>query len=281
MRVCIVSPHLDDAILSCGIAMQRLAAAGDEVVGLSVFTAGSGSALRRAEDRLAMSRIGTEPVHLDELDAPDRDPTYRSVRRLVGGALDPGDPYIDRVERRVCAFLGERGVDVAYFPLAAGSHIDHRIVHAVGRRIRGIAVRYYEDRPYVLWPGVLQGRMRQLGADAGLPEVTEQAMRGSVGDYHHLGLFLPEAEREALLPVYLAALGEAAPRVLAARATELVATEEELRRLYGCLALYASQIPAMHGDADRFVADSLRHERTRSGRSAYVERAWTLEALAP
>lgn len=90
MRACIVSPHLDDAILSCGVVMQRLAAASRQVLGLSIFTAEARTELRKREDRLAMARIGATPLHLDELDAPDRDPMYRSLQQFFLVEALPG-----------------------------------------------------------------------------------------------------------------------------------------------------------------------------------------------
>lgn len=279
MRLCIVSPHLDDAILSCGVLMQRSRARSDEVLSLGVFTAGTLSEARKREDRLAMAKIGAVPFHLDELDAPDRDPTFRDLRALFFAALDPEDECITRIGRRVQEFLSDYRIDIVYFPLGVGTHIDHRITHEVGRRIRGIAVRFYEDRPYALWPGVLQGRMNQLGADVDLPRVTARMMVDAISSYHYLRYFMPAGEhREATLPLYTAAATGTSTRTLPARSEALQATADELRTLYGSLRLYASQMDSIYPDCDTFVGDVLRSERTLSGWAGYVERTWTLAA---
>jgi len=277
MKICIVSPHLDDAILSCGILMQRRRALADDILSLNIFTAGTLSETRKQEDRVAMARIGAVPFFLDELDAPDRDPVYKSLQQLFFRPLDPTDAYIAKVERRVRDFLCQNSVDVAYFPLAAGTHIDHRIAHEVGTRMKDTAVQFYEDRPYILWPGILQSRMNQIGSDAALPRVSEQVMTESVELYHYLEHFVPEGRhREETLPLYLAAMNQPSCKRVAARSEELVATDDELRALYECLALYESQMKDIYADYDTFTRDSFRYERTMSGKTAYIERSWTL-----
>lgn len=272
MRTCIVSPHLDDALLSCGVLIQRRRALGDEVLVLNVFTAGAGAAERRAEDERATARLGAEAVYLDELDAPDRDAAFRSVRALVFGDAD--DLVVGRVERRVREVLAARAIDVAYFPLAVGTHVDHRVAHAVGRRIDDRSVRFYEDRPYVLWQGALQARMRELGVDAGLPVVSAQAMAAAVEDYAYLEYFLPRELQAELLPLYLRPTAQGA--ALAARCEALTATSDELHVLYSALACYTSQMPLIYPSESIFMRDSLRHEQARTGECAYVERAWAL-----
>src|SRR5690606_20165826 len=113
------------------------------------------------------------------------------------------EAYISKIEERLNAFFAEHQIDVAYFPLGAGNHIDHRITFKVGMRIKNIPVKFYEDRPYILWPGVLHGRMHQIGSDAVLPPVTERMMRDSLGTYHYLKHFVPEGEyQETCLPLY-------------------------------------------------------------------------------
>jgi hypothetical protein len=287
MKICIVSPHLDDAILSCGILMQRRRAAGDEVLSLNIFTAGTNGENRKVEEKNAAAEIGAAPFFLDELDAPDRNPVYWSTVKLFWGdfAEVPAD-YIDKVESRVRAFLAEHKVDEAYFPLGAGGHIDHRIAHEVGRRIahgggrdiKNMPVRFYEDRPYILWPGVLQGRVSELGMDAALPRITGKAMAATLGDYHYLKFFVPEGEyQQACLPLYYAAAERASARSLPAESETLApATEAELRKVYAALACYESQMHLIYADYENFVKDNMAYERANSGRDVYAERFWSL-----
>ncbi|MEZ0225760.1 MAG: PIG-L family deacetylase [Alphaproteobacteria bacterium] len=279
MRICIVSPHLDDAILSCGILIQRRIAAGDAVFSLNIFSAGTNSENRKKEDQRAQGEIGASAFFLDELDAPDRDPQYKSLVKLFFGMLDAShDAYIDKVAGRVEEFLEKNKIDMAWFPLAAGTHIDHRVAYEAGRRIKSVPVRFYEDRPYILWPGVLQGRMNQIGSDAALPQVTEKMMRDTVHSYHYLKFFVPEGSyQQETLPLYIAAATQKSAKTLRAKSEELTATDPELKKIYRSLAMYDSQMPLIYSSYDNFIADSLAHEKALSGRTAYIEKSWTLE----
>ena len=280
MRICIVSPHLDDAILSCGVMMQRRAAAGDKVFALNIFTAGTNAANRRKEEIAAQSEIGAEPHFLDELDAPDRDPKYIPLANLFFGRIDASHrPLIERVAERVRGFISGHKIDLAVFPLGAGGHIDHRMAFEAGRRITGVPVRFYEDRPYILWPGVLQGRMNQIGSDAKLPAVTPQAMKETLNSYHYLKHFVPEGDyQRETLPLYYAAAAQKSAKTLKAKSDELTATDKELKVLYDSLARYTSQMHLIYSSFDNFIHDSLAHEKARTGKAAYIERSWTLEA---
>ena len=280
MRICIVSPHLDDAILSCGVLMQRHAAAGGKVFALNIFTAGTNGENRRKEEQAAQSVIGAEPYFFDELDAPDRDPKYIPLTNLFFGALnDAQRPYIEHVAGRVRNFLSGHKIDLAIFPLGAGGHIDHRTAFEVGRRITSVPVRFYEDRPYILWPGVLQGRMNQIGADAALPVVTPADMQATLHSYHYLKHFVPEGYyQDECLPMYYAALKRTAPVSVKSTVTEQApARETELKKLYEALARYDSQMHLIYSSFDNFVKDSLAHEQARTGTPAYIERSWTLQ----
>jgi LmbE family N-acetylglucosaminyl deacetylase len=126
-----VSPHLDDAALSCSARILRDVAAGKRVLVATVFSAGApDEARRKREDRRAMKRLGVEHVHLDYRDAPWRNRRFDSFRAIVLGKAD------FRLRLRFDA-------DEIVAPLAIGTHVDHRIVHAAFPR-----AMYYEDRPY-------------------------------------------------------------------------------------------------------------------------------------
>jgi len=282
MKICIVSPHLDDALLSCGILIQRHKARSDEILSLNIFTAGTNSENRKKEDRNAAEKIGALPFFLDELDAPDRNPLYQSTIKIFFGPIeDVPEHYIQKVTQIVNDFLMQHKIDVAYFPLAAGTHIDHRIAFTAGMRIKNTRVRFYEDRPYILWPGVLQGRMNQIGSDAALPPVTARMMQETLHSYHYLKHFVPEGEyQKACLPLYYAAAEQKSARTLTAASETLVATEKETKKLFDCLNLYESQMKFIFPDYETFIRDSLSYERVNSGKSVYAERSWSFKPAA-
>lgn len=277
-RICIVSPHLDDALLSCGIMIQRRVAAGDKVFILNIFSEGTNAANRQNEERAAAALLGAEPFFLNELDAPDRDPKYKPAENLFFAPLEQADrPFIDKVASRIDGFLQRHRIDLVFFPLAAGTHIDHRVAHAAGRILNSAAVLFYEDRPYILWPGVLHGRMNQIDADAALPPVTREQMLASLGDYHYLKFFVPAGHyQQHCLPLYFKMLEDTSARTLKASSETVLATEVELKNLFAALELYESQMLHIYRDYENFIADNYRYERFMSGRDVYEERYWSL-----
>ncbi len=278
MKICIVSPHIDDAVLSCGIYIQRQRAAGNKIIVVDIFSAGTNSDNRKKEEAAALKIIGAEGHFLDELDAPDRDSRYKSVKELFLGKMDGSQEQdIQRVQKRLEEFFAVHKIDLAIFPLGAGTHIDHRIAFEAGRRITATPVKFYEDRPYILWPGILQSRMQEICSDAQLPAVSDAEMRKALEKYHYLTHFMPPgAHREETLPLYLGALAHASAKTLKAKSEELIATEAELRKTYDSLHAYESQMKLIYADYDGFIKDSLAYEHAASGENVYRERMWSL-----
>jgi hypothetical protein len=180
----------------------------------------------------------------------------------------------------VADVLAAERYDEVFFPLAAGTHIDHRIAFAVAQRLP-IPVRYYEDRPYILWPGMLQARMNQIGCLApSLAPVSPAAMAADLERYHYLSHFVPPgAFRDACLPRYYADLAAPEHYRWRGECRSREASPDEIERLYDALACYTSQMPFIYPSRDIFLRDSYAHEHTRSGQSAYVERDWSLLPL--
>lgn len=263
-------PHLDDAVLSCGIAMQRAQAAGGGAVVVNIFSAGSGSEVRQANDTEAVQLLGGRSIFLDELDAPDRDSRYKVEREIFYGdfAHVPRD-YIAHVAARLEHVIAKEKPDQILFPLGAGTHVDHLVAFEASRLLSR-EVTYYEDRPYILWSGMLQARMNMLECDAGLSPVSAAAMEASHHDYHFLngaGKFPRDMPPERLA---------APPRYsLRGISSEREATEAELAKLYDALACYVSQMPFIYPSREAFLHDSYAHESARSGRTAYLERFWS------
>lgn len=281
MRLCIISPHLDDAVLSCGIKMQRVKDADGDVLVLNIFNAGTNAQNRRIEELSAEKVLGAEAFFLDELDAPDRDPRYKSEIELFHGDFaDVPEEVIARVTSRIGNFLQEKEIDAVYFPLAAGTHIDHRIAYAAGQRLQHPQTRYYEDRPYILWPGMLQARLNQLGCLTDVPAVAATDMMAGIGNYHYLTHFVPPGDfRDVCLPRYFADLTPPNTYALKGAVETLQAGEMELDRVYESLACYTSQMPFIYRDRENFVQDSFAHEQHRTGQNVYLERSWTLSPL--
>lgn len=176
-----LSPHLDDAVLSCGGQIHDRVAAGQSVL---VVTVGAGdepagadevSALvrtlhrawrldrprpgthdkgvvgrRRAEDRAACGILGAEALHWDLLEAVYRrdgsgEPFYGTLDELFG-PLPPDDrPTILAVAERLASLPPHREL---FVPLGAGGHVDHRIARRAAEQRFGSRLVYYEEYPY-------------------------------------------------------------------------------------------------------------------------------------
>jgi LmbE family N-acetylglucosaminyl deacetylase len=167
-RIVAVSPHLDDAVFSCGATLARHAAQGHEVVVLTAFTAtvpdpqgfalacqtdkGIGPevdymALRREEDQRACARLGAAAVHAGLPEAPHRG--YEDAAALFAG-LREDDPAVETLKVVLGTALQQLEPDLLLAPLGVGGHVDHvavdRALDALGAhgRLRWI------DLPYAL-----------------------------------------------------------------------------------------------------------------------------------
>ncbi len=216
-----LSPHLDDAVFSCGGLIARQVAgdepvtvltlcAGDPPTGpLSTFAqalharwhgAGLPVAARRAEDRMACGRLGASVLHLDISDAvyrrgPDGAILYPDEAAIFGPLRAADLATLDRAAAR----LGEvcRSAVRLYCPAAVGGHVDHRLTRLAAEQL-GLKLWYYQDLPYAARGG-------RVPADLPLPAGTEavvmladeeiQAWAAAVGEYRsQLSTFWPDAQ---------------------------------------------------------------------------------------
>ncbi|OGN72807.1 MAG: hypothetical protein A2X25_05095 [Chloroflexi bacterium GWB2_49_20] len=173
MRWIYISPHLDDAVLSCGglireqtlsktcVEIWTICAGNPPECDLSPFAQslhtlwGTGletPALRRAEDIAACTLIGARYRHLSFLDC-----IYRQSRD--GNWLYPGEqslfgdlsPEDESTANTLQTFLAAtvKPDDILVVPLTIGNHVDHQMVRM---SLEGLErpLLYYSDVPYVL-----------------------------------------------------------------------------------------------------------------------------------
>lgn len=170
MTSAVLSPHLDDAVLSC---WNLLEAAGDLVV-VDVCTASPapGSPLpawdrltgaqdpvtrmreRRAEERRALGLVGRDAIALGLLDAQygGSGCTAAWLAARVAAALEPGT--------------------VLHAPADLGGHPDHALVRDAALELArdGWPVRLYADIPHCIrhgWPAWVTGSPEVQGSDIG------------------------------------------------------------------------------------------------------------------
>jgi LmbE family N-acetylglucosaminyl deacetylase len=173
LRWIYLSPHFDDAVLSCGGLIfeqtrQGIQAeiwtimAGNPPAGpLSEFARQNHAlwglpggeetvAMRRAEDKAAAAIVGAELIHLDFPDC-----IYRRSSKgdylYTGTVMTSPAPGDRKLPRRIATALrsGLSQDDLLVCPLSLGGHVDHILVRQAAESLQR-PLLFYADIPYVL-----------------------------------------------------------------------------------------------------------------------------------
>ena len=182
-----LSPHLDDAALSCGGHIYAQTQAGERVLIVTVTAgdapleelspfaqqlhadwglSGNPVAGRRAEDIEACRILGADYAHWEIRDCIYRrhpltgEPLYPEAAALFGAVHSAEFPHSHSLAQRFAALPAARAI---YGPLGVGRHVDHQLVRISAEMCFGARLQYYEDYPYVGEPGRLDAA---LGASA-------------------------------------------------------------------------------------------------------------------
>ncbi len=169
LDVIYLSPHLDDAVLSCGGQMAARGRRGESVL---LYTAAAGdppadlsplaeslhtqwglppdASARRKEDERACEilgvtgRYGNWPDALYRRHPETGEPLYATLESL----FDTPHPKDDAGRLWAEAFQALPEARQYVAPLAVGRHVDHQLVRRAAEEIFGSALQYYEDYPY-------------------------------------------------------------------------------------------------------------------------------------
>jgi LmbE family N-acetylglucosaminyl deacetylase len=186
-----LSPHLDDAILSCGglIHRQRMSNAPVMVITLCAgapedgclspfaqeYHAAWGDAqnpvtLRQVEDLTVLGMWGVMAHHSNMPDSVYRragnEIAYPDVTALFA---EPHPHELDTLPKLWHQELGDMlsypAKAIIYAPLAAGNHVDHQLGRALALRLinEDWQVWFYEDFPHIESPGALQKAQAWFG----------------------------------------------------------------------------------------------------------------------
>jgi len=206
-----LSPHLDDAVLSCAGQAVRVVTvfAGDapstrdalgKCVARSAFVqelhtrwrlGDNPPAARRAEDRVALRILGVRATHLLFPDCVYRlgrmgAPLYPTRDAIFGTVAEVEVLLIDEIVRalkRLRVPLDARVI----LPLTAGHHVDHQIVRTAGKRwcrMRDARcmgrIAYYEDYPYAENQDEITAALHEEKLQAELITLDEDALTAKV-----------------------------------------------------------------------------------------------------
>lgn len=226
MKHVYLSPHLDDAVMSCGGLIHRQTASGEQVQAITLFAGevrdGEPSPfalvqhnywgnpprpipLRRAEDIAALTLLGAEAWHLDTLDAvyragPDGSWLYADEQALWQ-EVSPADPLAEAgmqpLVDQVAVLIPPAEHALVYAPLGVGRHVDHQLAHAAARELqaRGYRLAFYEDYPYAMRPGATQLAVTAAGAEEWKVEAVplapaDIAAKVSALSYYHSQMYV-------------------------------------------------------------------------------------------
>lgn len=168
-----LSPHLDDAVLSCGGTIHQLTQRGQAVTILTVMAGDPPDplpdspivrelhtrwqigetpvAVRRQEDIAAAQVLGAKVIHQTIPDCIYRtvngQPIYVDNPGLFG-AVHPKDP----AHKQLAQITFASGITTLYAPLGVGNHVDHQLVRdwalEIAQQQPDIALKFYEEYPY-------------------------------------------------------------------------------------------------------------------------------------
>lgn len=192
----ILSPHLDDAALSCGGQIADRTLAGDRVLIVTIFAGDEspghrsplarriergwslgerGMEKRRTEDETACRILGADCLHWDLPDAIyRREPTtgrpiYDSIREMMSPPKPIDEPLVQAIADRI-ATLSRNGS--VYVPLSVGGHADHFLTRWAAEEVVGAErLVYYEEYPYSRRPHTIERALSEEGSAAWTPEL--------------------------------------------------------------------------------------------------------------
>ncbi|MDK2981513.1 MAG: hypothetical protein PWQ55_1860 [Chloroflexota bacterium] len=186
--ILVLSPHLDDAVLSLGGMMAYKAAQEQSVVVYNLFCApyhgplspaaqrlheGWGdpediTALRLEEDRQALALIGAQQIIGDARDLIYRQSLqgawlYANMEDIQGERNPEDNALVSAYFSKLSSMFPKDQFDI-YAPLGIGGHIDHMLAFEIGTQLQqaGYPVKFYEDLPYAMRTDYLEARIRGI-----------------------------------------------------------------------------------------------------------------------
>jgi LmbE family N-acetylglucosaminyl deacetylase len=300
-RAVIVSPHLDDAVFSCGGAILQMLREGPVLV-LNLFTRylsevklrgvvlGEG---RYEEESRAATFLGHESRQLDELDATFRRDPYRKLGNIFRPPVADDLDWLPTLREKVFAELASLEYLELYVPLGVGWHVDHVLSFLLFEPWAGReGLVYYEDAPYCCIPHSTRYRLNEL---ASYPRATTDQ---SLAPGNELGAWWlassayantalmrnlqPWAARHAAVPVvsaYLYRLMAMHRRLASASRKRRLEPRfrfigEEWERKVDAMALYASQFREFYSSREDCMATLLGYSNRQQPGAGPTERFW-------
>lgn len=168
-----ISPHLDDAILSCGNLIYELNKRGKKIIIATVFTEASKIEspqakeflnqcryknaqklfkARKIEDLNVCRALGISSIHMGFIDAAWRESNnkliYTTNDKQYNGIISTKDKgVINKIRLKINKLVNKNYNILLLSPLGIGNHVDHLIVNKIVNKTK-IDKLFWEDFPY-------------------------------------------------------------------------------------------------------------------------------------
>ena len=311
------SPHLDDAVFSCGGRILAEVEAGENVLVVTVFSgARSGDSTssakqddpfaafgdmesRRQEDARALAALGADHLWLGHEEAIQRDRRYRSLPGLLSRVAPSDLPLVEEIRSTVGRLRGACPRARFYFPLGAGNHVDHQMLCSIGLEEDSL---YYEEVPYSFIPYLLEHRLRGIAAypppDLSVaPDMSVSAgfcrlVRETVAAIMEIRIISDSIKpyQRPLLHLFVASsilsrrapIGKSRPTRQRRLRPESIDLSPQLRQKLKAVEEYSSQVAALSGDIETFRRWMIDYShRATGGEDGVIERIWVDEGEPP
>lgn len=302
-RAIVISPHLDDAVFSCGGTLARLVGEGPVLV-LNLFTRYPaqlkmrGAVLgdeRYQEEADAARFLGFESRNLEELDAPFRRDAYRQLGNLFRPPVAQDMEWLPTLREKVFAILAELDYEQLYVPLGAGWHVDHVLTYLVFEPWAGRAdLLLYEDAPYCCIPHSTRCRLNEIATYPRAPDDLSLAPTHELRAWWQAAMayantalmknLKPWIVRQFAVPVVsiylyrLMALYRKRTNVPSKHrlVPVVVPIEAQFERKVAAMALYQSQFREFFSGREDCKVSLAEYAR-RQGEAGPVERYWSVQ----
>ncbi|MEZ4671237.1 MAG: PIG-L family deacetylase [Anaerolineae bacterium] len=201
-----LSPHFDDAPLSCGGTIHHLVQAGKKVMVRTVmggipnlerlpdtpmvrelhtrWERGTNPVLARiAEDEKAIASLGADYVRMGVWTdciyraARDGAPFYAEWDKVIG-EIQPDDPAGKLAP--LVVLPADEPLTCIYAPLGAGHHVDHQIIRNWGLMLKvympWVALKFYEEYPYTQDPEAVNRALEYFRTLERAPQMTSEVI---------------------------------------------------------------------------------------------------------
>lgn len=185
----IISPHIDDAMLSIGGSIINWQKKGEQCLVVNIFTTtdfvvskdsaenSESSILRKREEQNVANMLDFKVQNLDYPDA-----TVRGYKKPIGplayfSRINRGkdNNLIKEIENILVTLFKKNPGSVYYFPLSPAGHVDHLITREViSRLIREGTIRnfvFYEDLPYCCRYSLPEAIIKEFDLEAKLEKI--------------------------------------------------------------------------------------------------------------